>query len=47
MLLFDILDNCVAAKEVMHFSVRGFGCALFYFKELRIFINILKGGFYK
>ena len=37
MLLFDILDNCVAANEVMHFSVRGFGCALFYFSIAKVF----------
>lgn len=34
MLYFRILSqdmNCVAAIGVVHFSVRGFGCALFYF----------------
>ena len=25
--------NCVAAIGAMRFSVRGFGCALFYFRE--------------
>ena len=36
MLYFRILSqdmNCVAAIGVVHFSVRGFGCALFYFRK--------------
>lgn len=36
MLYFHILVqdmNCVAAIGVVHFSVRGFGCALFYFRK--------------
>lgn len=36
MLYFRILVqdmNCVAAIGVVHFSVRGFGCALFYFRK--------------
>ena len=33
-MLFTILvGSCVAAIGVVHFSVRGFGCALFIYKE--------------
>ena len=29
----DSSEDCVAASEAMRFSVRSFGCALFYFME--------------
>ena len=34
--------NCVAAIGAMHFSVRGFGCALFYFMEESIIMKFKK-----
>ena len=35
----SVSKTCVAAIGVVHFSVRGFGCALFYFKEVNKKMN--------